>query len=207
MSGIHVIAEGIDASGKTSVLYAAKELLEEKGYSGKYVKGFLSKTVFSMPTRIHTNTWTLFAELYAVDRHLVRPALEKYDVVLQDRSWPSLVVHHEFSSLEKRIGGIIIPKLSIPDLLVYCTVDDIERYGRLLQRGDKRDLLLLERGWTAVETRYDDLLQKYQGTYSILDTTNKSVGESANGLVEKITRFISSRHQEKVVCGDLRGVS
>ncbi|MFH1917341.1 MAG: hypothetical protein ABIJ21_08835 [Nanoarchaeota archaeon] len=196
MTGILVVAEGIDASGKTSVLYAAKELLEDKGYSCRYVKGLRSKTVFGILAHVHTNTWTLFAELYAIDRYFVCPALEKYDIVLQDRSWPSLVVHHEFSSLEKRIGKIIIPKLSVPDFLTYFTVDDEKRNARLLQRRNQRDLLLLESGWKAVETRYDDLLQEYQGTYSILDTTKKSVEESANDLVGKITKFKSLNPQE-----------
>ena len=173
-----IVFEGADKSGKTSI---AKYLQHQLGERSIYNKGIGGDNWLGKLYNCHgyKNTWSFLGDLYIQQRNIIRPAIDKKKIVLQDR-WVYSVVSYpgreEYPLLEK----VAEKRLLQPDLLVLVSCSLEERIERLrCAPADNHEDLILHP--EKIKLWEDELWKKYLrfgGDKFYLDTTGKTVEES-----------------------------
>jgi thymidylate kinase len=179
--GYFVVCEGLDAAGKTTSMKHALTALQQAGIEAVYSKGLQTQTFAGRISRCHPSTYTLLGEIAYIDWAVVRPALERDGVVLQDRWFYSVLTHHPLNFPERLFGQLLVPCISKPDLLIHFTVSLEERIARLSARNEPLNpdgLLRDPRRITEREERFLYAYAAFPGEKEIIDTTGKTAEES-----------------------------
>lgn len=183
-SGLFVVCEGVDKAGKTSVINYTLEQISEAIYN----KGLSADTIMGKISRLYPSTPLFLLEQLYQDKIKVNQVIEEGKIVLQDRWFYSTICYPEKGKFAEIFSEIIGPKLRKPDLLVYFTCSLEERIRRLQSEPtpDHLDLInnpekILQWGKNMLNHYHSFPGQKY-----LLDTTNRTVAESGDKLMEII---------------------
>lgn len=193
---LFVVAEGVDRAGKTSILMEARRMLLEDGEHCEYYAALKSDSMIGRFAKIFPSTYSLLGLVWYGDRTVVRPCLEAEqrkgidDILLMDRWWYSVRAHHVLSRQEDYFAVEVCKRLSRPDILINVKVGLEERLSRLeKERSDSHDRLLKD---PQLIVEYENRLQRMMAGHSCvqcIDTTGKSVQESAKELVDIIGKY------------------
>ena len=177
MTGKFVVIEGLDATGKSTLV---KKLVKR-----------LNATLFKCPPRLeapdlsNANLRYYFDDRPAVQRRAYYRAAnlivsEQAEIALQnghvvvDRYWPSTVAFaalDDDSDLDQEWQGRYPPELREPDAVILLTVDEENRKKRMCERGEPRTDE--ERNLEVDVERREAVLQAYRMFKPIeVDTSN-----------------------------------
>ena len=143
--GFLLVVDGIDGSGKTTLVKTIAETLESENYSvvrtkeptdGPFGRRARALTVNSSLNISPEEEWRLFHEDRRIHvENLVMPALQAGQIVVQDRSWPSTVAYQGERGLDRttleRAERKIAPQ---PDLLMIVDIDPQTSVERITER-------------------------------------------------------------------------
>jgi dTMP kinase len=177
---LFIVVEGIDGAGKTSV---AKELAEQ--LDGKYYK-CPPRIILPLRKVADKSPYRLRYFYYLVGNYIAQSEIKsilKHTVVVCDWYIFSTIAYH--SVLLKR--SLRIPRILMPDKLVYLSASTSQITSRLAKRKIKskfEDLNFLEK----VRLRYEELISGLNNVIEV-NTTDKTVEDSAKQILEKLPKF------------------
>jgi dTMP kinase len=190
--------EGIDGSGKTSIIEGVKEQLTSKGYSvitlqepGGTVMGETIRDLIKSDIQRHetTDMFLFFASRNDMVRHALYPAIGIYDFVLLDRYVDSTVAYQGYGlgrdiAFIDTINRQFLKTVRI-DKTIYVDVDlDVASQRRKLrgERPDKyEDDAFLER----VKDGYEQIIKTNPDRFFIVEN-NDNLSDSINLVTKAI---------------------
>lgn len=208
-SGLFVGFEGIDGSGKTTLIAQVLKNLTELGYSalktrepGGTPAGQAIRTLLQhSPVPLTPLTEAL---LFAADRaeHIhtvVKPALKNNAIVLSDRTYLSSLVYQAESNISQQtiqdINNIAMQNC-VPDLIIYIDIQPEEAGDRFMQRAETRTRFEA-RGlsfFKNVHDRYTKLLPTLPNVFIVDGRLDPAT--AANTITQKICdSFTTKRHE------------
>lgn len=196
--GLFVVCEGLDCSGKTTNIKAATEKLRRLGYSVGYSRGIGDDKEIETTLYLHPKIESfLLGTLYETIFNL-RPKLEKYDVVLQDRYIISVLAHVGVIQDEanEKLVEYVKAHVEKPDLIAYFNAAKEERMKRLRKNGLKssHDVLISDKPELdeKLEHNFSELIKDADCELFMIDTTDKTIDETSDLLVEEIRKLKSN---------------
>lgn len=151
--GILIAIEGIDGSGKTTLMSLVKEYLIKKGVhvfalpsgglNSYEIEAQLRKIVVAENNGMVKNTeiFLYFAALSQKIGEHILPSLKKYDVVIVDRFILSTFIFTYYVYKQNRaLMNSILEFASqgiTPDYTLLCDLEESVAYSRLINRGEK----------------------------------------------------------------------
>lgn len=169
-SGRLLVFEGLDGSGKTTLI---KRLLE-KNPEYVYSKAVASDTIFGKFARRHPSVITFMIDIVLLNLFKINPLLNGGKTILQDRYDLSVI---SFPGAERWYNQIAItllkPLIKKPDCVAYLTVSDEERIKRLRKDSENPYHKYLIENPGAIqerERRYLELYDKFDGDKEIIST-------------------------------------
>jgi len=194
-----ILCEGMDAVGKTSTITKAITLLNQdyqnhathEHYS--YSKGLRSKGIIGAINHMTPSTLTLLLELYVHDKQIIRPLSESGESIIMDRGYGTIITYHTPTLIQeycKKIYDKIYTLLTQPVVLVYFETSLEERMKRLYARNDFNDRIFKDPTSIIIEReqRMRQWYESFSGKKQCINTTEKSVEESALQLYELIRK-------------------
>lgn len=201
-NGKFVLFEGLDKSGKTTVMKKVAESIAHD-YDFFYCKGLGPNTFLEQVTRHCPNTFLILLGLVYATYFLIVPALKNRKIVLQDRYIFTIMSH--VPSVERMWNRLLV-KLFSPlffesDLILYFQVSIEERSRRLKSSSEisrshralinKPDLIIRR------EKKMRELLDSYRHKTIIIDTTDKTIEETGELVAKKIISFLERNYQKE----------
>lgn len=166
----YIIIEGIDGSGKSTIVHNIVEWLQNEGYKAMCwfepycaeTHSFLDRTKAmkgTSPEYFDKVKTDLFSMIFSVDRYLMRPELEgwlQHKHIVADRSWISTMVYQNASGREflDRVSEHVVK----PSLIIYLDVAVEEALKRLNTRDGKADYFESEQKLGTAKDNYMELL-------------------------------------------------
>jgi len=172
-----VAVEGIDGTGKSTLVFALARALRRRGYSVAVRREPADPRLGRLAQEASVrDAWT-GAVYFTVDRHLARPALlaalRTHDLVLSDRSYFSTVAYQgsalpagDRRRLERLQRGASVP----PDLVVLLDLPPSAALERLGARSTVRAPLERRRTLERVAAAYRRLARR--GRWRVLDAAH-----------------------------------
>lgn len=192
MSKKFIVFEGVDGAGKTACIKKTMEKLK-RDYQIIYSKGLCSETLIGKIARHYHATFLFLCEMIFVTLKILKPYCQG-KFIFQDRYIFSIASH--FPNICKKHNQFLIkifkPFFLKPDLVIYFTVSLEERLTRLRESAKQNPFhqilvnnpdLILKR-----EKKFYELLKPYK--IKIIDTTNKSMEENSNIIIQILTNFL-----------------
>lgn len=177
------VCEGLDGAGKTTTI---EQLLQNKRNNDLiYSKGIGSNTWLGKLARKFPSTFLFLLELLYIQYKVIKPNLKKGKTVLQDRYDFSIITYPTAQRFyNKIITKILSPLIPEPDSLIHFHVDVNERIKRLKGDNNKYHKILSENPNLIIlrERRYLHLYNQFSKSKIKIDTTNKSIKQSAKIL-------------------------
>jgi len=197
--GFFVVCEGPDYSGKTTNIKMSIKKLQDLGYTAGYSRGIGDNKEIETALYLHPVTESfLLSSLYETIYN-IRPKLQKYDVLLQDRYLISVLAHIGLNQdkTNEKLVEYVKNHTEKPDLVVYFTATPEERMRRQEIDGVKsyHDRLLADDPeiGNKLESRYLGLIKTLDCELFTIDTTDKTIGKTSNLLVDKISKMMLKR--------------
>ena len=148
--GLLVVVEGIDGAGKSTLTQALGARVEGGGFPvvltreptdgpfGRRIRALAASKRDRIPA---DEEWRLFHEDRRIHvNDVVRPALERGDVVVQDRSWPSTVAYQGERGLDRRMLEAAERRIAPdPDVLFVVDLSPDEALARITASRGKAD--------------------------------------------------------------------
>jgi dTMP kinase len=192
MQGKFIVFEGLDGSGKTSVI---EKLVEGVGASRiceyVYSKGLGSRSLIGRIASRFPSTPLLLSDLLYSTKHSIRPALDSGRDILQDRYFISIKAY--LPDAEQALNKLLIQKtkkyLLEPDILFYMNVAEEERIRRLKEGkyNKHHERLLSDMDlMRAIESRYKRFYDEFRGEKYVIDTT----GMEAHCVAQEIRSLL-----------------
>ncbi|MBM3233703.1 hypothetical protein FJZ19_01275 [Candidatus Pacearchaeota archaeon] len=188
MRGLFVVCEGLDASGKTTTIKKALELL---GNEFLYSKGLKTGTIAGKLSSLFPSTFTLLLEIIYHDWFFVRKNLKNGKTILQDRWHYTVLSHNPKNWKDELLERLCVPYISEPDIYVYFKVSDEKRLERLAARENAKEhefLINDSERRKEMEERFFRKYRDFPGEKHIIDTSNLSVEECAERLYKIVSR-------------------
>lgn len=185
MKSLFIVFEGLDGSGKTTII---KELLKRENKQFVYSKGVRSKLITGKILRKFSFTWLFMLDLIYLTYKFISPNLRKGKIILQDRYLPSIISYIPIS--KRRYNRFIILFLSKflkkPDAIVYFHLPLEERIKRLKQKGKKYELILAGNPEiiTLREKEYKRWYDQFNGPKVRIDTQKNNIKQTTRTLEE-----------------------
>ena len=173
--GLLVALEGIDGAGKTTLARALAAALRRRGLSVRLRREPSDPRLGAIAQSVsRTDPWT-GAVYFTVDRHVARPALERalerFDVVLTDRSFYSTLAY-QGSALrpreQARLAELERAATRMPDRVLLLDLPPRDAVARLGHRRSVRGPLEEERVLDRVARAYRRLAR--MGRWTVLDS-------------------------------------
>ncbi len=180
-NGLFVVCEGVDKAGKTTVIKAAQEMLDEK-IKTFYNKGLGGNDFLGRVASNYPSTFLFLLQQLHFDKIVLGKILDDNYVVFQDRWFYSVISYPTNNLKDSLIADIMVPPLRKPDLFVYFTCSLDERLKRLELDKTKEHLDLINNPGKILDWE-KSLLNHYcqfSGNKYLLDTTNESIYGTAN---------------------------
>jgi len=183
-SGKLIVFEGIDGSGKTTLVERFTELLTKEGIScvvttapSPQMKEFWAWKDWHGSASAQQDIDELGLSIMAMGDRLISksaiivPALKAGKVVISDRYILSVLAY--WSTIVHRF---VAERLIAPDVGIFCRIDPKVACKRLEQRGNESPHLQNREMLEKLATRYDGLLQYYR--HHEIDSTHLTVDDS-----------------------------
>ena len=173
--GLLVALEGIDGAGKTTLARALATALRRRGLSVRLRREPSDARLGAIAQSVsRTDPWT-GAVYFTVDRHVARPALERalerFDVVLTDRSFYSTLAY-QGSALrpreQTRLAELERAATRVPDRVLLLDLPPRDAVARLGRRRSARGPLEEARVLDRVARAYRRLA--HQERWTVLDS-------------------------------------
>jgi dTMP kinase len=198
MNGTYIVFEGPDGSGTTSHSSLLANRLQDQGKTvlltaeptGGPIGSFIRQQL-SIKAGIPASALQL---LFCADRamHLertVKPALERGETVISDRSYLSTLAYGEALGLDVSwLEGVNEPFLK-PDLLLLALPPLSVCLERLGSRNE-RDILEEDSLQTRVHRAYENMASLNPG-WKVVDTSG-SIDDTAHVILSEVNRFLAS---------------
>lgn len=190
--GRFIVFEGIDGSGKTTIVKLVADKLIENGYSvvltAEPTNGPIGKIIKEYLTNAENRDIVYEALLFAADRHwhnenIIKPGLEKVDFVISDRYVFSSYAYQSNKGISSDWLQLINRHILNPDYIFLINISPDLGLSRLIESGrslkitEKRDVL------NHVHMKYLEMANKYN--FIILDGSKKP-----NTLVDEIISIL-----------------
>lgn len=175
-NGFLCVFEGIDNSGKTTVIEAVTESLQGNEFpvtttsepsdhwTGKAVRRAIHSDTAEDPI---TAFFLFMADRNKHIKETIQPAVESGDIVLSDRFADSTRVYQprstQFDNAEEWIESVMGPWTMEPDLTIYLDIPVEES----LRRGGGDDVYETEEFLTDVRAAYERLVDKSDSTIRV----------------------------------------
>jgi thymidylate kinase len=187
MNGKLIVFEGLDCSGKTTLI---NDILKENNEKAVYSKGIGSDSwMGKLAKRLHC-TFVFYIELWYNIILNIFPALRKGKIILQDRYNISIdsyipLVKRWYNRMIILIFRTFLPK---PDILIYLTLPLEERIKRLKEKNTKYEILLAKNPLLILkrEAEYGLYYNSFKGMKIKIDTQANDI----RGAKNKASRFI-----------------
>ena len=210
MKGLFISFEGNDGSGKSSVIKAVHQKLNELGYNvilsrepgGSKIAEKIREIILDKDN-LGMDDWTE-ALLYAASRreHInktIKPALDRGDIILCDRDLDSslayqgkarnLGIDNVYNMNQYATNGLL------PDLTLLVCVRPEVGLDRIAKNRSDKDRLELEtiEFHHNVYDGYQEVAKTYPNRIKIVDG-EKSMEEVANDAIEKVVTFVKENY-------------
>jgi dTMP kinase len=190
LRGLFIVFEGLDGSGKTTLI---KEILNLNPESFVYSRGIASPTLIGKIAKKLPSTFMFTLELFYLTFSKIRPLLKKGKIVLQDRYSPSIITYIPKARrwYNKLIIRIFRPFLLKPHLFVYLHIPQEERIERLKKDNNKYHQILIRNPKLiqARDSEYMKIFLNLNGEKLFLRTDVASPQELASRVLKLITRI------------------
>jgi dTMP kinase len=200
MSGLTIVLEGPDGSGTTSHAGRLANMLRESGKNvlltneptsgpiGSFVRVQLSAKAGIPPSALQL--------LFCADRAMhhektVRPALERGEIVLSDRSFYSTLAYGEALGLDVSWLERVNEPFVKPDLLILALPPLAVCLERLHGRA-QLDMMEEDSLQARVHKAYSGMAERHPEWF-VVDTSS-SMDETAHVLSDRVNRFLESGH-------------
>ncbi len=204
MTGKFIVFEGTDGAGKSAMIAATKEHLKSKGIKALYVQdpggtdiGYALRKVLLNPefTKMTPMTELL---LYSASRNqlvneLIRPALERGEVVISDRFIYSTLAYQGASG---RINDETLCSITEagadglkPDNIIYLDLPAEVGLSRILSKKDRVE----EKGiqyMKEVRTRYHEALSKIPVSRLCIINADKAIEKVKTDVLESLDELL-----------------
>lgn len=188
MKGKIIVCEGLDCSGKTTLL---REALSFIGNNFVYVKCMGSDTWMGRIARSFPSTFTFSAEFIFITFFKLIPNLLLGKTILADRYDVSIF---SYVPLTNRVyNRIILKLLSLfvikPSAIIYLYISWKKRLKRLLKKGTKYELLLAKNSHLIQlrEKIYLDWFNKFEGNKMKIDTGKNNLKNTLNKFFDFVS--------------------
>jgi len=176
MRGRLIVFEGLDASGKTTII---REIMKRKDDCA-YSKGLGSESWLGRLVSEHPSTFLFLTDMIHSQRKDILPLLREGKDVLQDRYVFSLYSYLPASKHlhNKLLLSAFEKYLLKPDLLFYVTVSDEERIVRLKKAKESVHHTNLIRNpglMRMMDDKYCSCYESFKGEKYLIDTTDRSI--------------------------------
>lgn len=205
--GYYVAIEGIDGSGKTSLMKGLKDHFGPKGslttlrlpggsvFAEKLRESCRNENIDEMSQVMFYSTLIRDAKLKTV-----KPALANGDLVISDRSFASTLAYQALPSNNQGLLLSILEKgtdMPVPDLVIYLNVDMDEAIAR--EMGQDRGATATDRYSTFARQHKEKIKEGYDLLYGIDRTTDHyELGMAIITPMWKLRSLLS----KSVVCVD-----
>ena len=205
--GKFLLAEGLDGSGKTSVIISALNCQNGAKFKIAYLKSVGSATMLGSLARRTGSTFFFLLELVYITWFRLYPILKTGKSVLMDKYYFSVASHiPETKRWYNKLLLAIFSKLLIrPDKIIYFKVDEKERIERLRvgtynpyhEELIKNPQLIKLRTETCLREILDSKI-----SFMYLNTTGLKIEQSARklvnilGLFEEEEKYAKKRHRK-----------
>lgn len=195
--GYLVAIEGIDGAGKSTLSSALARGLRRRGWSVTRRHEPADPTLGALAQRASlADPWT-GGIYFTVDRHLARPALrrdlDRYDVVLSDRSFYSTLAYQGSSMSvgeRRRLAALQSRATERPDRVVLLDLAPRAALGRVRGRSHHRGPLERVRFLAQVAEEYRRLARG--GGWIVVDATRSS-SALVREVLERLAPLLPSR--------------
>lgn len=204
-TGFFITLEGVECSGKSSIMHPIQLALQERQRSvvltkepgstilGKTIRDILLHRTFELDSRAEFL-------LYAADRaqhraHVILPALHEGNIVISDRCADSAVAYQGYgrgldSDIIKQVNAFALNGLT-PDLTLYLRIDYHTLQTRLAARATGADVIESEKQafFERVIEGYDAIL-KNQSHVVVIDATQPLhvvIEQSIAAIMERLS--------------------
>lgn len=206
--------EGLDGSGKTSVLEGVHKKLEEAGKTvlvlrepGSTKLGEEIRTLVKSDTPRAKLAETLLFSAARADlvEHIIRPSLKHYDVILMDRYIDSTTAYQAYGHQQdvQTITGInrSVVGLAMPDLTIVVTTPLATALKRISKRGaadrfetDQAFLKRVEKGYKEIIKSDPDRVKSVKN-----DKLPKAIDEAFELVMQSLKRRKQHKRQSLAV--------
>ena len=211
-SGLYIVLEGINASGKSTQLERLKTYFEEKGKTvvvtnepneqlaiGKMIREIITKTRDVPPAALQY--------LYTADRivnhkTIVMPALKKGYVVLSSRSFWSAVVYgilDKEGTYDKKTMDLLLVaqgilsmyhQIMLSDFTFYLDVSLETVMQRIKNMGKVQDIYEDREKLSQLLNGYNWVVQQFPDVFTTIDS-QQPVGKVTSDIIERIKKYES----------------
>ena len=206
MEGKFIVLEGIDGSGKGTLMHILRNYLLSKGYSNEEILitrepsesgfGIEVKKLLKEEKDPKANA-TKFLDLYVNDRkeHLkneIIPALERGEIVLCDRYKYSTIVYQAIQGIPKDDIIELHEGMLIPDLVIIMDLPVDIALKRIGMDENRRQLEKFEQPGFLEKVRkgFKELPKLLPGENIIIIDSSKSIEKVAEKAKEELNRLI-----------------
>jgi len=186
VSSKFIVFEGLDCSGKTSVINKILPYYE----NGMYSKFMGGNNIFGKLADITHFTSLYLIEIIYLSLFSIRPNMKKNRYIFQDRYIYSMLSFRRsplsfYHKLLYAIARLFVVK---PDLLILLTVTKKERIMRLAKNKNVYHLFLINNPRVIAErdNEFLKLYNKHVGKKVIVDTSNLQLEDVKNYITKKI---------------------
>lgn len=205
---LYIVFEGPEGSGKSTQINLLKKYLNDRGHQtikirepGETKKGNLIRDILLNNEGFELTPKMEFL-LFSADRTqlwdaIIKPGLEKNNIVLSDRSWISSwayqggargVPDEDILEITKFAIG---EKMMYPDLTIYIDIDYDSGIGRKKNQKEMNRLDKEKRSFhEKVRSKYLDILEKHDTNWLKLDGT-KPINEIQTEIRNKINSLLN----------------
>ena len=195
--GKFIVFEGLDRTGKTTILQAATQrLCNENKLPYICFKGVASDTEFGKSIKHKYSTFWFLVDLILLTFKYIKPALNQGYSVLQDKYNFFLEMHYPECYDDLNPFWLWLAKLFLikPDLILYFETDEEIQLRRLSEDRDNHYHLKLAANPELLSNRkklYEQVLEKSGCRVIKIDTSDADIAKTTYQVVEIIRKEIN----------------
>ena len=198
---VFISIEGIDGSGKSTIINQISEYFRESGLTTYLTKeptdNFIGKQIRQCLKQKDQCTPEMHALLFAADRNHhqieLKKAINEYDVVLTDRYIDSSIAYQMAQSIEESWIRAINKNIILPDLVLLLDINPSISLKRRYANTGQEDLEIFEDHEFLRKVRRNFLkLSEKENRYpfAIIDAS-KSISECMSKITEELDKLIN----------------
>ncbi|MFM7087995.1 MAG: guanylate kinase [Candidatus Paceibacterota bacterium] len=209
--GLFVVFEGIDRSGKSTLLKKVAERLKSQGLpvktthepGGSSLGSTLRPLLLSAKNNPVTETLLFAAERSAHVAEVIKPALDEGSIVLCDRFEASTLAYQGYwrgqDLNDLRYVSQYAAASLTPDLTIWCSIDTAIAAKRRENSPDELDNQAVNAS-NIIAAGFKDIFSNYpESKLMIIDTSKEINDDALNSLTKRINEIYQARKGKLVV--------